>query len=350
MKLLRFEKKYILPLALLALLLIIWIFKKGNETDRSDLQDQHIMQPKIEEIQGEMHSIKITLSGFTEPTKKIKIFAEGSGRVINIAAKEGSKISKGDPILNIDPKAQEETLQTALAGLEHAQLEHSKNKNLHEEEYITDLEIMASDASLKSAIKNLKQAEIEMNNTTVYAPCDGLIDKILVKEGSLIHANSTLISNIIGQSTFLAVAHASAKEVQDIKLGQKATIELANGVKTEGMVSFIGTVASNDTRTFLVEIESSLAGIENNNILGITAQVTIPSSIKLSHLIPASALSLSQQGAIGVKIISDEDKVLFCPVEIVDEESEGFWVTGLPSKAKIITTGSALMELSNALE
>ena len=348
--LLRFRKKYILWLALFMVMLITLLFKKGNEASHSDLQDQHIMQPKIEEIQGEMHSIKIILSSFIEPAKKIKIFTESSGKVINIAAAEGSKISKGDPILNIELKAQEEILKAALASLEYAQLEHSKNKDLYEKEYISDLEITASKASLKSAVKNLKQAEIEMNNTTVYAPCDGLVDKILVKEGDLIHANSTLISNIIGQSAFLAVAHASAKEMRGIKLGQKSTIKLASGVETEGVVSFIGTTANNETRTFLVEIESSFAGIENNNILGTAAQVAIPSNIKLSHLIPASVLSLNQHGAIGVKIINDEGKILFCPVEIIDEESDGFWVTGLPSTAKIITTGSGLMEVNNKLE
>ena len=61
--------------------------------------------------------------------------------------------------------------------------------------------------------------------------------------------------------------------------------------------------------------------------------------MKNSHLIPSSILSLSDDGNIGIKIISKENVVEFIEVKVSNLNNEGAYVTDLPSTIRVITVG-----------
>ncbi|MEX2409743.1 MAG: efflux RND transporter periplasmic adaptor subunit, partial [Rhodovibrionaceae bacterium] len=46
-----------------------------------------------------------------------------------------------------------------------------------------------------------------------------------------------------------------------------------------------------------------------------------------------------EDGAIGVKLVGPNNVVVFHPVEILENTSEGLWVTGLPETVTLITVG-----------
>ena len=58
-----------------------------------------------------------------------------------------------------------------------------------------------------------------------------------------------------------------------------------------------------------------------------------------AQLVPASALNVDHDGRIGIKFVSENDRVIFHPVAIAHSNKEGFWVTGLPKKIRAITVG-----------
>ncbi len=62
------------------------------------------------------------------------------------------------------------------------------------------------------------------------------------------------------------------------------------------------------------------------SLQGLTANVRLPSGERFAYKIPSSALSLSDEGALGIKIVDDNNYVVFAPIEIVDHESDGVWI------------------------
>jgi len=48
---------------------------------------------------------------------------------------------------------------------------------------------------------------------------------------------------------------------------------------------------------------------------------------------------LNDEGAVGVKTVNDDNVVVFHPVEMVSDATDGIWLTGLPHEARIITVG-----------
>ena len=71
---------------------------------------------------------------------------------------------------------------------------------------------------------------------------------------------------------------------------------------------------------------------------GLTANIKIPLQNLKAHLVPSYLLSLDDDGNLGLKII-DDGTVKFVLIEIIEDTTEGLWVTGLPLNTRIITVG-----------
>ena len=60
---------------------------------------------------------------------------------------------------------------------------------------------------------------------------------------------------------------------------------------------------------------------------------------QIAHLIPQSALTLDDAGALGARTVGDKDVTGFAPVEILRDTAGGIYVSGLAEEAKIIVVG-----------
>jgi multidrug efflux system membrane fusion protein len=56
-------------------------------------------------------------------------------------------------------------------------------------------------------------------------------------------------------------------------------------------------------------------------------------------LMPASALTLDNDGNIGVRVVGEGDIARFLPVGILRDTIDGIWVTGLPETVDVIVVG-----------
>jgi len=57
-----------------------------------------------------------------------------------------------------------------------------------------------------------------------------------------------------------------------------------------------------------------------------------------AHLLPASALTLDDDGRLGLRIVVD-GRAGFAPVSLLRDTPEGVWVAGLEETAVVIVTG-----------
>jgi multidrug efflux system membrane fusion protein len=72
---------------------------------------------------------------------------------------------------------------------------------------------------------------------------------------------------------------------------------------------------------------------------GQTADIMIQTEGTLAHLIPQSALTLNDDGDLGVRIITDQSKALFVPIGLLRDTEKGVWLAGLPKSASVIIRG-----------
>jgi len=129
----------------------------------------------------------------------------------------------------------------------------------------------------------------------------------------------------------------SEREVGSVRIGQKAAATLIDGRSLTGIIRFIGAVADAATRTFRVEIV--IPNQDRSVRDGITAQIRLFSAEIRAHFLSPSLLTLDETGHLGVKAVDAGDRVIFHPVKILADRTDGIWVGGLPDRLTLITVG-----------
>ena len=147
----------------------------------------------------------------------------------------------------------------------------------------------------------------------------------------------TYNSLVIDYDPILVIGQVSEQEIKKITPGINGFAILSTGERLEGIISYVSKTADVKTRTFRIELEINNSSFQVKD--GITAELFIPTKKVQAHLIPPSSLTLDSEGKIGVRHINSINKVIFSGVDIIGDEQELVWVTGLPEILTLITIG-----------
>ncbi len=338
----------------------------------------------------------IELQGQTIHNKKIDVKSETSGNIDSIEFSRGDKVSQNSQMITISLEDRNEKLLSAEKDLERLSKElilNEKNRDnllrqnverieLYEIEYASakqlidkglssksklslasfnlanakadkeDIKIKfestlanleAQISNVKSVLKNIK---LDIDKTSINAPFDGIISEKMVEETEFISVGTPLFT-IIDLDPIKIEGYLSEFDVNKVSVGTKAIIEDSNGIKKNGIISFISPSAETSTRTFEITIEAN-----NKDLLyksGITTKIIIKGSELKAHKIPPSILTLLDDGTVGVKAIDNEDKVTFYPTKTIKDTIDGMWVSGLPEKVNLIVSGQEYISIGDTV-
>ena len=102
------------------------------------------------------------------------------------------------------------------------------------------------------------------------------------------------------------------------------------------------------TRMFPVEVL-----VENTNhqiVSGLTAEVMLTFEQNKAHFITPAILALKEDGTVGVKIINEQNRAEFYPVDILSHTENGMWVKGIPEKIRLITVGQEYVTVGQKVD
>ncbi len=338
----------------------------------------------------------IELQGQTIHNKKIDVKSETSGNIDMIKFARGDKVSEKDEMITISLEDRNEKLLSAQKDLERLNKElilNEKNRDnllrqnverieLYELEYASakqlidkglssksklslasfnlanakadreDIKIKfettlanleAQISNFKSVLKNIK---LDINKTSIKAPFDGIISKKMVEETEFISVGTPLFT-IIDLDPIKIEGYLSEFDVNKVSVGTKALIEDGNGIKKNGIISFISPSAETSTRTFEITIEADNKDLSYKS--GITTKIIIKGSELRAHKIPPSILTLLDDGTVGVKAVDNENKVTFYPTKTIKDTIDGMWVSGLPEQVNLIISGQEYISIGETI-
>ncbi|MFD1343281.1 efflux RND transporter periplasmic adaptor subunit, partial [Litorisediminicola beolgyonensis] len=191
-------------------------------------------------------------------------------------------------------------------------------------------------AGIQSAAAAVARIERDIDNLSVMAPFDGLLESDSAELGALLQAGSRC-ATILQIDPIKIVGFAPETEIAQIEVGARAGARLTGGETITGRVTFVSRNADPATRTFRVEITVPNGALAIS--AGQTAEIAVTAESRAAHLIPQSALTLADSGALGVRIVAEDQTALFVPVEVLRDTTDGIYVTGLPDEADVITVG-----------
>ena len=338
-----------------------------------------LVKVQVRKLTGQQVDSAVILRGETEAARQVDVKSETSAVIVSDPLRKGAQVEEGDALCVLDPGTRqaaldeararlseaesrvpegEARLAEAKARLDEAEINQNAAARLSEDGFAsqtrlaaTDAAVAAAKAGVSSATSGLRAArsgieaataavaaaETEIARLTISAPFSGLLESDTAELGSLLQPGA-LCATIIQLDPIKLVGFVPETEVNRVMLGAQAGARLAaGGEQVIGNVTFLSRSADPQTRTFRVEIEVANDDLRIRD--GQTAEIAISSAGVKAHLVPQSALTLNDDGTLGVRLVDENAVVSFAPVEIMRDTSRGIWVTGLPEVADVIVVG-----------
>lgn len=257
--------------------------------------------------------------------RSASVSVETQGRVVEVNAEQGDKVTKGKTVLaRIDDTWAKINLQDALAKVAQAQasIESAKaelGQTKRDLEYLEDLgkagsakpkeiadkrtdvasnqaKLASTQANLNAAQAELARAQTSIERLQVYAPFDGVVVAKLTEVGQWLDQGDQ-VAKIISRDMIDAVVDVPEDIVTLLSIGQPIEIHISAFHKElTGKIVAIVPQASTGARTFPVKVRlDDLQGVLKP---GMSVQASLPLSEKSKVLtVPRDAVETTVQGS-----------------------------------------------------
>ena len=309
--------------------------------------------------------VYMELVGQARGSQDVEIRARVEGYLESVKFTEGTFVTKGTPLYQIDPKPFEATLAAAKADLANARARLQKSGNdvaryepLVAQKAISQQELDnalsardAAKAQVDAAAAAVDKATLDLGYTSIAAPLDGIVGTTKVKAGNLVgRGESTLLTTVSNVDPILFRAGLSEAEYlrlakQLMETGQRTggkeiTLILADGTvhPRTGRVDAIEREVDPTTGTLAVQVT-----FPNPNRLvrpGQYGRARFVAETKAGALLVPQRAVQELQNLYSVAVVGADGKVAFRSVK-VGPRVEGLWVIeeGLKAGETVVVEG-----------
>ncbi|MEO8253902.1 MAG: efflux RND transporter periplasmic adaptor subunit, partial [Flavobacterium sp.] len=339
-----------------ALALIGFILTRNKEKNAEKIaivaEKNASVSVKVATVKTEEISLDFVANGNFEPKQQLIFSAEKSGKIIKVLAKEGDRVSIGQTLAIMRGDAININAQAVEATYQNAKSDYNRFENAYKTGGVTKQQLDQSKVALTSAEANYKQAKINIGDTRIKAPINGIINKKFIEPGSMLTAMpATELFEIVNVSKLKLNVTVNENQVASLKVG--TTVSITTNVYPDkefsGKITFIAAKSDN-TLNFPVEIE--ISNNANNDLkAGMYGTAVFKSAQQTQNLtvVPRNAFvgSVSsnqvfvvENGIAKLKTVT-AGRILGDKVEILKGLSDG---------ENVITTGQINLQDGNTVE
>jgi len=306
-----------------------------------------VTKVRVRVLEAQPVTRDVVIYGKTEAARSVTLRAEIDGRVVKIGSMRGAPVRKGERIVELDARDREARLQQARALVAQRKIQYDAAKRLESKNFQSQTNVAEALANLEAARAAVAKVEVEIANSVVVAPFDGVLHTRPVEIGDFV-AEGKEVARIIELDPILVTGEVTQKEIEFLKVGARGEAKLITGEEFDGVVRYVASEADDETRTFRIELE--IDNPDKSVMSGTTAELRIPTETVPAHYLSPALLSLNSNDEVGIKSVDDHGKVVFHPVDIVRTGVDGVWVTGLPDRVRVITVGQGFVREGDQVE
>ncbi|EPR88815.1 Membrane fusion protein of RND family multidrug efflux pump [Acinetobacter haemolyticus CIP 64.3 = MTCC 9819] len=361
--------------ALTACALATSIALVGCSKDTNDAQQaaaaQQMPPAEVGVIVAQPQSIEqnVELSGRTSAYQISEVRPQTSGVILKRLFTEGSYVSEGQALYELDSRANRAALDNAKAALlqQQANLSSLRTKlnryqqlvssNAVSKQEYDDLlgQVRVSEAQVAAAQAQVKNAEVDFGYSTIRSPISGQSGRSSVTAGALVTANQTAPLVTIQQldPIYVDINQSSAELLRLRQQLSKGSLSNSNNTKVklkledgstypiEGQLTFSDASVNQDTGT--VTLRAVFSNPNHLLLPGMytTAQI-VQGLVPNAYLIPQAAVARLPTGQATVMIVNDKGAVETRPIDTAGVQGQNWIVTnGLKAGDKVIVEGVA---------
>ncbi len=314
-------------------------------------------QKHKEEVHEEKHKVVVTSPEAEAVTitqqyvcqihsqRHINVRALEGGYLEKISVKEGQAVKKGDLMFKIFPPLYQARLDAENAEAHLAKLEFDYTQALSQKKIVSPNEVALLGAKRDKAAAKAQLAQTELNFTNIVAPFDGIVDRLLEQEGSLIKEGdmlTTLSDNSVmwvyfnvPEAQYLDYMAGPAEQQND----QKIELMLANGNKFQQLASNLLIEAKFNNETGNIPFRADFPNPKRLLRHGQTGTVYIQRVLKDALVIPQRS-TFETLDKRYVYVVDKDDVVHQREIVIQNELDDIFTIKkGLKVGEKIVLEG-----------
>lgn len=268
-----------------------------------------------------------------------------AGYLKSIFVDEGQQIKSGQVMFKVMPNVYEADTQKTQAEADLAQIEYNNTKLLADKNVVSKNELALAKAKLDKAKAELRMAQTHLGFTNIKAPFNGIMDKLQVREGSLLEEGEllTTLSNNSKMWVYFNVPESLYLDYITKKQkgeDEKVKLRLANGefFNQLGEIETIEGEFNNETGN----IEFRATFLNPDKILrhGQTGNIVLDSKVKNAILIPQKA-TFEVLARKYVFVVDDKNIVHQKQIEVSENELPYLFIVtkGLSKNDKILLDG-----------
>ncbi len=337
-----------------------------NANKNSELISVEVLNTAYEDV-----VITTTLNGVVSAYESADIRPQVSGIIRDQFFLGGEKVTKGEPLYQIDDRPfknkydyAEASYHKDLAKFDLVSIKLKRYSNLLKTNSVSlqELEDVKAEyaenkAQMQISKSNFEDAKLNLEYTKVLSPIDGIVGRSTVTKGALVTANqSEALTSVTVLSKVYVDLQQSATSYQNNLLkikdgdlvvpkeGIKVTLNLGNSKhRLEGIVKFHEVKVNESTGNLVLRCEFD----NHDGILlpGMNVTATMVLGIKKQALvIPEKALTREARGDVYVYLVKDGESVKQ-KVKVLSLEDGRYLVEdGLQLGDKVIISGKKLLK------
>lgn len=258
-----------------------------------------------------------------------------TGRLIEIVAKSGSKISKGNTIAFLDSDAETIALDRAKVGVQDAQSKYDRVRALRASNTTTAVAVTDAEVVLRNATLAEREAQLNLERRSIIAPIDGIIGIVPVEVGNYVNAQ-TVIAMIDDRSSILVDFWVPERFADMVQVGAPVSVSPIASKKEviNGTVTAIDNRIDEKSRTMWVQ--ATVANPKDSLRAGMSFEVQVKFP---GQTFPAVSPLAIQWGADGSFVWAIADgKAKRIPVRIVQRNTEDVLVEAAINTGDLIVT------------
>ena len=312
------NKMKVIGLIIIAVGLLFFI---GND-------DEDMLEVSIQKVVRKDLSSKVVADGVLTPETEVKLSANNTTYITEIAVKEGDFVKKGDFLMSLDDRQQKAATEASRASLEAAKVQLEQRKaqqerqaKLYSQGLISDQEMETTNSSYASALSayngaqsRLIQDEDALAKLRLIAPQDGTITFIDGEVGDLAQGgmfNPSVLLKLSDLSKMEVYVNVNENDIADISLDDLALVEVDayDGRNFKGKVkevAYASTVSSGGSQQQVTNFQVKIQMLEVVDGMrpGMSATVDIITAERLNTLsVPIQSLTSSRNGKKGTNVV-----------------------------------------------
>lgn len=217
----------------------------------------------------------VTAEGLVTPEKQIDLAAPSEGLLMEVLVKEGSFVSKGDPIVRLTNEEEQITLRQAELQSRQLAEDIQSTKRLYEEKAASRDDLTRAILASQRADAERDLLKIRLANRTITAPMPGYVLRLYKNPGESVQRMEK-VAELVCLERKTVVVYLDSSFFGKIKAGTKATLIADSKAALEGEVEVADPVLDAGGRSFRIKILA--ADSQNSLVVGtrISVKLALP--------------------------------------------------------------------------